>query len=53
MRLDDGFGRAPTALADKVFTVKCDAQNNPPAEVNLGNFKVEFNTTRDLNSLSI
>ena len=21
MRLDDGFGRAPTALADKVFTV--------------------------------
>lgn len=26
---------------DKVFTVKCDAENNPPNEVNLGNFKVE------------
>jgi len=32
------FGSDP---ADKVFTVKCDAQNNPPADVNLGNFKVE------------
>jgi phage tail sheath protein FI len=27
--------------ADKVFTVLCDANNNPPAQVNLGNFKVE------------
>lgn len=32
------FGSDP---ADKVFTVKCDAQNNPPEEVNLGNFKIE------------
>ena len=24
-----------------MFSVKCDAENNPPAEVNLGNFKVE------------
>jgi hypothetical protein len=26
---------------EDVFTVICDASNNPPAEVNLGNFKVE------------
>jgi len=26
---------------DEVFTIKCDAENNPPAEVNLGNFRVE------------
>ena len=26
---------------EEVFTVICDATNNPPAEVNLGNFKVE------------
>ncbi|XXY13210.1 phage tail sheath C-terminal domain-containing protein [Sorangium sp. So ce216] len=32
------FGSDP---ANQVFTVKCDAQNNPPEEVNLGNFKVE------------
>ena len=32
------FGSDPPA---KVFTVLCDATNNPPAEVNLGNFKVE------------
>ena len=24
-----------------VFSVKCDAENNPPSEVDLGNFKVE------------
>jgi phage tail sheath protein FI len=27
--------------AEKVFTVKCDASNNPPAEVNLGRFRLE------------
>ena len=32
------FGSDP---ADSVFTVKCDAENNPPAEVQLGNFRVE------------
>jgi hypothetical protein len=32
------FGSDP---ADMVFTVKCDAENNPPAEVQLGNFRVE------------
>jgi phage tail sheath protein FI len=32
------FGSDP---ADAVFTVKCDAENNPPAEVQLGNFRVE------------
>ncbi|KAM3090244.1 phage tail sheath family protein [Phormidesmis sp. 146-35] len=32
------FGSDPP---DQVFTVKCDAENNPPTEVNLGNFKVE------------
>jgi len=32
------FGSDP---ADKVFTVVCDATNNPPAQVNLGNFQVE------------
>lgn len=32
------FGSDP---ADQVFTVVCDATNNPPAEVNLGNFKIE------------
>ena len=32
------FGSDP---ADQVFTVICDATNNPPAEVNLGNFKIE------------
>ncbi|HJQ24874.1 MAG TPA: hypothetical protein VKA60_13230 [Blastocatellia bacterium] len=32
------FGSDPP---DKVFSVICDASNNPPAEVNLGNFKVE------------
>jgi phage tail sheath protein FI len=26
---------------DDVFTVICDASNNPPAEVNLGNFRIE------------
>jgi phage tail sheath protein FI len=26
---------------DDVFTIKCDAENNPPAQVNLGNFFVE------------
>lgn len=25
----------------EVFSVKCDAENNPPAEVNLGNFRIE------------
>ncbi len=32
------FGSDPP---DKVFTVKCDAENNPPSEVDLGNFNVE------------
>jgi phage tail sheath protein FI len=32
------FGSDP---ADSVFTVKCDAENNPPAEMQLGNFRVE------------
>jgi phage tail sheath protein FI len=32
------FGSDP---AEDVFTIRCDAENNPPAEVNLGNFKVE------------
>ena len=32
------FGSDP---ADQVFTIKCDAENNPPAEVDLGNFRIE------------
>jgi phage tail sheath protein FI len=32
------FGSDP---ADKVFTVKCDAENNPPSQVNLGMFTLE------------
>jgi phage tail sheath protein FI len=32
------FGSDPPA---QVFSVKCDAENNPPAEVNLGNFRLE------------
>jgi phage tail sheath protein FI len=32
------FGSDPP---DQVFTIKCDAENNPPAEVNLGNFRIE------------
>lgn len=32
------FGSDP---AEQVFTVKCDAENNPPADVDLGLFKVE------------
>ncbi|XXT15210.1 hypothetical protein WME94_33665 [Sorangium sp. So ce429] len=32
------FGSDPP---DKVFTVKCDAENNPPSEVDLGNFNIE------------
>jgi phage tail sheath protein FI len=32
------FGSDPP---DKVFSVICDATNNPPSEVNLGNFKIE------------
>jgi phage tail sheath protein FI len=32
------FGSDPP---DKVFSVICDASNNPAAEVNIGNFKVE------------
>jgi phage tail sheath protein FI len=32
------FGSDP---ADDVFTIKCDAENNPPNEVDLGNFKLE------------
>ena len=32
------FGTDPP---DQVFTVKCDAENNPPEEVDLGNFHVE------------
>jgi len=32
------FGSDPP---EDVFTVKCDAENNPPAEVQAGNFRVE------------
>jgi hypothetical protein len=32
------FGTDP---ADDVFTIKCDAENNPPNEVDLGNFTIE------------
>ena len=32
------FGSDPPAA---VFSVKCDAENNPPEEVNLGNFRLE------------
>ncbi|MEU8264798.1 hypothetical protein AB0C02_29800 [Micromonospora sp. NPDC048999] len=32
------FGSDP---AEQVFTVKCDAENNPPADVDLGLFRVE------------
>ena len=32
------FGSDPP---EQVFTVKCDAENNPPAEMKLGNFKLE------------
>ncbi len=32
------FGSDPP---DQVFSIKCDAQNNPPSEVDLGNFKIE------------
>jgi uncharacterized protein len=32
------FGSDPP---EQTFTVKCDAENNPPAEVTLGNFKLE------------
>jgi phage tail sheath protein FI len=32
------FGSDP---AEQVFTVKCDAENNPPSDVDLGLFKVE------------
>jgi phage tail sheath protein FI len=32
------FGSDPP---DKVFTIKCDGENNPPEEVNQGNFRIE------------
>lgn len=32
------FGSDPP---DQVFSVKCDGENNPPEEVNLGNFRLE------------
>jgi hypothetical protein len=32
------FGADPP---DTVFTIKCDAENNPPTEVDLGNFRIE------------
>jgi uncharacterized protein len=32
------FGSDP---AEQTFTVKCDAENNPPTEVDLGNFRLE------------
>ena len=34
-------GAFGSGAPEEVFTVICDATNNPPAEVNLGNFKVE------------
>jgi phage tail sheath protein FI len=34
-------GAFGTDQPDDLFTVICDATNNPPAEVNLGNFRVE------------
>lgn len=33
------FGNDPP---DRVFTVVCDASNNPPAEVAIGNFRIEI-----------
>lgn len=32
------FGSDPP---EAVFTIKCDAENNPPSEVDLGNFRIE------------
>lgn len=32
------FGSDPP---ERVFSIKCDAENNPPSEVNLGNFRIE------------
>jgi uncharacterized protein len=32
------FGSDPP---DQVFTIKCDAENNPPNEVDLGNLRLE------------
>jgi phage tail sheath protein FI len=34
-------GAFGSGAPEEVFSVKCDAENNPPTEVNLGNFKVE------------
>jgi phage tail sheath protein FI len=34
-------GAFGTDAPELVFTVKCDAENNPPDQVDLGNFKVE------------
>ena len=34
-------GAFSTDPADQVFTVVCDETNNPPAEVNLGHFRIE------------
>ena len=34
------FGSDPP---EQVFTVKCDAENNPPDQVDLGNFRIEVN----------
>ena len=34
-------GAFGTDQPDDLFTVICDATNNPPAEVNLGNFRIE------------
>jgi phage tail sheath protein FI len=35
-------GAFGTGTPDEVFTVVCDASNNPPEEVDQGNFKVEI-----------
>jgi phage tail sheath protein FI len=34
-------GAFGSGTPDESFVVKCDAENNPPAEVNLGNFRVD------------
>ncbi len=46
------FGSDPP---EEVFTVKCDAENNPPAEVDLGNFRIEvyFYPTRPAETIVI
>ena len=46
------FGSDP---ADKTFTIKCDADNNPPAQVMLGMFTLEvyFYPVRPVETITI